>query len=210
MENNSLPQPDKYQGWKILAGYVVLFAGVTVSYTVWAVGIRFISLRLGIPQGISITLNRLGGIAISIGASAVASHSILKHRLGSLAFQRHPGWWSDLFFGALLSTVAMVSIFTILTGNDWLITQSWRWQTVSSGIWAGILWNSILINAYASVGEEAIFRGYLLSGLKEAWGKTIGLAVVSVIFAAMHLGVGTAEQTPVPLFILSLVRPGLC
>jgi membrane protease YdiL (CAAX protease family) len=65
------------------------------------------------------------------------------------------------------------------------------------------------MNAYTAIGEEVIFRGYMLSGLKEAWGKGVGLVVMSVIFAAMHLFVSTAQQTPVPLFVLALVGPGL-
>lgn len=205
----SLPQPSRYLGWKTLGGHVVLFAVVTAAYTIWAVGIRFVSLRLDIAQGISGTLNRLGGIAICIGASTFASYIILKRSFSNLAFQRHRGWWGDFLFGCLLSTVAMVALFAIFSRGGWLTTQNWRWQTLSSGEWIGVLWNSILVNAYAAIGEEVIFRGYMLSGLKEAWGKTIGLAVMSVIFAAQHLVVSTARQIPIPLFILSLVGPGL-
>jgi membrane protease YdiL (CAAX protease family) len=209
MDNRSLSKFDKYMGWKTLAGYIILYAVAMVAYTIWAVGIRFVSLQIGIPQTISTTLNRLGGISISIGASALASTLILKHHFDTLALHRHPGWWRDFLFGSWLATSAMVALFAIFTGSGWLTIQNWRWQTVPFITWVGILWNSILINAYASVGEEVIFRGYLLSGLKEAWGKTVGLAVMSVIFAAMHLVVHTAKQTSIPLFILSLIGPGL-
>jgi hypothetical protein len=49
----------------------------------------------------------------------------------------------------------------------------------------------------------------MLSGLKEAWGEAIGLVVMSLIFAYQHLVVSTAGQIPIPLFVLSLLDPGL-
>ena len=180
-----------------------------LAYAIWAVGIRFISLWLSIPQAISSTLNRAGGIAICIAASSLASHIILKRSFGNLAFRRHGGWWQDFLVGLLLSLVGMVALFAIFVQNGWLTTQSWRWQTLSLGTWISVVWYSILVNAYAAIGEEVIFRGYMLSGFKEAWGETIGLAVMSVIFAAQHLVVRTAQETPMALFIVSLIGPGL-
>ena len=38
-----------------------------------------------------------------------------------------------------------------------------------------------------AIGEETIFRGYLLTGLKTAWGKWIALAMMMVIFGLFHL-----------------------
>jgi membrane protease YdiL (CAAX protease family) len=200
---------DRYLGWKTLGGLVVTLAFVWVAYAVWAVGIRFVRTQLNIPFALSNTVNRLGGIALTIGVSALASRAILKRCLSEIAFRRHRGWWADLLFGALLSSVAMFVLYAIYIGNGWLIVEGWHWQAMPFGAWLGVLWGSVLSCAQAAIGEEAIFRGYALTGLKEAWGQWTGLIVMAAVFAAMHLFVGGAEKTPLPLFILALMGPGL-
>ena len=144
-----------------------------------------------------------------LGIFALTSRLVLKCHLGDVAFQRHRGWWADLLFGAILSTMAMFVLYGVYVGNDWLIVENWHWQTMAFSTWLGVLWGSILSCIQVAIAEEVVFRGYLLSGLKRAWGQWVALAVMSVVFAAIHLPVSGAEKTPVPLFTLALVGPGL-
>ncbi len=45
----------------------------------------------------------------------------------------------------------------------------------------------LLVNVSVAIGEEAVFRGYLLTGLKSAWGKWAGTTLMRVIFGLFHL-----------------------
>jgi len=61
------------------------------------------------------------------------------------------------------------------------------WQALSLDAFLGTLWVSLLINALVALGEEITFRAYLLTGLKEARGRRIGLAIMMVVFGVVHL-----------------------
>ena len=53
--------------------------------------------------------------------------------------------------------------------------------------WLRAAWVGLLVNVGVAIGEETIFRGYLLTGLKTAWGKWTALAMMMVIFGLFHL-----------------------
>ena len=60
------------------------------------------------------------------------------------------------------------------------------WQLYPADELIGHLWVSLLINILVALVEELAFRAYLLTGLKDAWGKSIGLVVMAVAFSLMH------------------------
>lgn len=200
---------NEHLGWKTLGAFVVTFIITWLAYAVWGVAICFIGRQFDIPQSISSSISRLGGLGIQVGAFIFTTRRVLKRSLIEMTLQLHRGWLSDLLFGALLATVAMRVLFAVYTSNGWLIVEGWHWQTLSTGEWLGILWGSILSCAQAAIGEEIIFRGYLLTGLKEAWGDRIGMLIMGVIFASLHLVVSSAAETSTLLFILALALPGL-
>jgi len=77
------------------------------------------------------------------------------------------------------------------------------------GRWMGeALWISILTNTLAAAGEEVMMRGYLLTGLVEAWGEKVALPVMSLLFALLHLPVRGALQTNWILFAVMLALAG--
>ena len=80
---------------------------------------------------------------------------------------------------------------------------------MSPGEWAGVLLGSILSCAQAAIGEEVVFRGYLLTGLDKAWGKWIGLIATAILFSLPHLTVMGAQETNWLLFTVLLALPGL-
>jgi membrane protease YdiL (CAAX protease family) len=69
----------------------------------------------------------------------------------------------------------------------WLVVDSWNWQNMDLNAWIRVLCVGLLVNIGVAIGEETIFRGYLLAGLKTAWGNWIGLALMMVIFGLFHL-----------------------
>jgi membrane protease YdiL (CAAX protease family) len=44
-----------------------------------------------------------------------------------------------------------------------------------------------LVNLGVAVGEEAIFRGYLLTGLDAVWGRWRALSIMMIVFGSFHL-----------------------
>lgn len=132
-------------------------------------------------------------IDIVIGISSLAICMILKRHWVDLMFQQHQGWAFDILFGMVLTVIAMATLFIIFLRSCWLKVQDWQRHIQPVSVWLGILWNSLLINAYTAIGEVVIFRGYLLSGLKGARGKGICLAITAILFASIYLFVSTAR-----------------
>lgn len=60
---------------------------------------------------------------------------------------------------------------------------------------------AILIIVIAPILEEVFFRGFVLQGLVNKWGKYIGAIVTALIFAVLHL----QFESFIPIFILSLI-----
>jgi membrane protease YdiL (CAAX protease family) len=83
------------------------------------------------------------------------------------------------------------------------------WQSEPPDAWLRSAWLSLLSNLVPGIGEEVMFRGYLLTGLVRAWGKRAGLAVMVVLFALPHLTVSGAAETHWLLFTALLSLPGL-
>lgn len=97
----------------------------------------------------------------------------------------------------------------IEVANGWLVVERWSWRTEPLDAWLRSLWLSLLSNLDAGVGEEAMFRGYLLTGLNKAWRKWIGLIVMAIPFAAVHLMVSGAQETHWLPFTVLLCLPGI-
>jgi hypothetical protein len=71
------------------------------------------------------------------------------------------------------------------------------------------IWMALLINLVAAVGEEVLFRGVLVTGLKKAWDAPGALFISAVIFGASHILVTGAAQTSLLIFIPLLALPGI-
>ncbi len=133
------------------------------------------------------TLNYGVGIVSYIVFPALALRKVLGIDPRPIFFPLRKGWWKDLLFGFLLITTILAFFFVIEVKAGWLIVDSWSWQTLSWDAWLRAAWVGLLVNIGVSIGEETVFRGYLLTGLKTAWGKWIGLALMMVIFGLFHL-----------------------
>jgi hypothetical protein len=170
------------------------------------------------------TLSRAGGIVLAVGASAVAARIVwggdpqrlgsMTHRgwlcdLRSLGLTTYRGWLGDAVYGTVLTAAAMMVLFAIYVRGGWLVITAWRWQTAPFGQWCAMLWISFLTSLQAALGEEAMFRGYLLNGLTKAWGPARGIVATSVMFALPHLLNSSARETALPLFLVAITGPSL-
>jgi uncharacterized protein len=60
---------------------------------------------------------------------------------------------------------------------------------------------AIVIIAIAPMLEEVFFRGFVLQGLVNKWGRAIGVIATALIFAVFHLQFGSF----IPIFILGVI-----
>jgi len=197
------------RGWVTIGFGLLAFFAYWVIHAVWAVGVRVLGQALGVPELVTGTLSRAGGIGLAIGVSLVAARVAWDGDMASLGLSLHRGWQGDLIYGTVLTAAAMLVLFAVLIKGDWLVVLDWRWQTMQVRPWLSVLWISFLTSVQAALGEEVMFRGYLLNGLRRAWGPARGLWATSVLFAVPHLLNTSAAQTALPLFLIALLGPAI-
>ena len=197
----------------MLGGFVLVYLAVYATTLVLGVGPNMLMRSLGVADDLRVligsTISRSGTLVTTVVFSAWALCKITGLDARKVMFPRRSGWLGDLLFGLVLAAAVMGVIFVIERTAGWLTVTGWRWQTQSIAAWLQTLWLALLANLLAAVGEEALYRGYLLVGLKRAWGKGVALAVMSVLFSLPHILVTGAGETHWLLFIAMLILPGL-
>jgi len=200
-------------GMRVLAGFCVVFSAIWIVQLIFGIGPNLILKQIGASQNlrvfIGMTINRLGTLATIIVLSDLGLRKVFYTNLREVAFSFHHYWWKDLIFGCLLTILPMILIWGIEVTNNWLIIETWFWRSEPLDAFLRNLWISLLSNLDAGVGEEVLFRGFLLTGLSRAFGKRPGLMVMATIFAAFHLFVNGSTQTHWLIFTMLLTLPGL-
>lgn len=196
-------------GWKVFGIFILAYICLYAVQAAAGVGITLGGRAVGLPLLVRSTLNRLVSAALIIGIFSLAARLAYRRSIWEIAFPPQPPWWADLLVGAGLSGAGMLALFVIYTAAGWLVVDGWAVSSEPFISWLGALWMALLLNALVAFGEEFVFRGFLLSGLVAAWGRWLGLLAMAVPFAAMHLLVGDASATPLPVFVLMLTLPGL-
>jgi len=183
----SMEAPErKVSVWIVLGAFGLAFAIAWVGGAAWGVAATQAGRWLHFSAtGIS-TLSLLGIGVIRLGVWIPVTRWVLKRRLGEIAFPSRPRGWLDLPVGAGLTALALAVLFFVTVRAGWLIIQGRAWQTLSTRDLLGNLWVSLLINAVVALVEEIIFRAYLLTGLRQAWGKPLALVVMAIIFGLIH------------------------
>jgi membrane protease YdiL (CAAX protease family) len=205
MSSSITPNKDRYLGWKTLGVFVAAFVAGWIAGIIVGLTTRQIGLLLHLSEPIGHTLSWVGITTARLIPWVLATHVVLKRRLRDLAFRFHPGWWSDLLAGIGITALAMGIVFIVSERAGWLAVDGWMWQTLSLGPFLGTLWVSLLINVLVALGEEVTFRAYLLTGLKEAWGRRIGLAIMMVTFGVVHLPAYMGQGMQSLVLVLAIV-----
>ncbi len=209
-ERKRTPRPGL--GGRVLLGFVGLFAAVWLATLFLGVVPNFILRALGATERLRLTIggtiSRGGMMAVTVWLSVWTLRRVTGLPAAELLYARHPGWWHDLIVGVLLGGGAMALVFFLETWLGWLSVRGWALDGETYGTALSTLWLALLANGLASVGEEALFRGYFLTGLARAWGPWLGLVVMSIPFGAVHLLVHGSSETNAVLFTLLLALPG--
>lgn len=180
-------QQDKQLGWKTLGTFIPLFVIGWVAGMAAGLLMRQIGLLLHLSEPVGHTLSFVGITVARLIVWVPAAHLVLKRRLRDLAFRLQRGWWVDLLGGIGITALVIALVFIVSERLGWLIVEGWAWQTVPLGDWLGKVWASLVINTLVALGEELIFRAYLLTGLQVAWGRGKALVIMMLVFGLVHL-----------------------
>ena len=175
----------------VLSGFALLYAAVWVSRVIMGVSPNLFMRWLGATPNfrayVGSTFNYGVGIAVYIIFPALALQKWLRIDPRPIFFPVQKGWWKDLVYGFVWVTAVLSTLFLIEVASGWLVVDGWNWQMMPAESWMRIAWVGLLVNIGVAIGEETIFRGYLLTGLKAAAGKWPALAVMTIIFGLFHL-----------------------
>jgi len=118
-------------------------------------------------------------------------------------------WKKDLLIGLLAGSAGILFVFILSFIFGWVRISGFLLSGEPAVVWMRTIWLAILVNATAAVIEEVLFRGFLLTGLKEAWDEKGAVFVSAVIFGASHLLAASARNTNWLEFIPLLMVPGI-
>jgi len=114
----------------------------------------------------------------------VARRLLDRRDFASLGFRRDRGVGFDLFVGLALGGVQMLVIFVLGWMGGWLSVGLLGGPALTQSLAAGLL--AALLFFLVAVGEELVFRGYLLVNLCEGIGPVLALALTSLLFGLFH------------------------
>lgn len=195
--------------WLTLASFAGAFLVMYGASIGWGVLATLGGRWLGISELLRLTISRVGALILQVGIFAAAARTVYRRPLRELAFPASGGGFVDLGVGMGLAATAMGILYGIYRAGGWLAVDGWAWDALPSAAWGAALWGAILSSMQAAIGEEVVFRAYLLPGLRTRWSDALAILAMSVMFAAPHLLVATAGETPWPLFVAALALPGM-
>jgi membrane protease YdiL (CAAX protease family) len=216
-EATSLPHPPATKGWRAgwraLLGLAILYAVIWVIRVIMGVGpnllLRWLHAGPDVRAYLGSTLNYGVGIASYILLPAWALRKITAIDPRPVFFPKHKGWWQDLFFGFLLITIVLALFFLLEVKAGWLVIDGWTWRTLPMRDWLRVAWVGLLVNVGVAIGEETIFRGYLLTALKHSWGRWGALGAMTVIFGLFHLPAYSEAGMPSGTLTLAIALAAL-
>jgi membrane protease YdiL (CAAX protease family) len=182
---------DSRLGLRVILGFIVLYAAIWMVRVIMGVGpnllMRWLEVTPNFRAFVGSTLNYGVGIAAYIAFPAFALQKVLRIDPWSIFFPLHKGWWKDLLFGFLLIAIVLSIFFLLEVTAGWLILDGWNWQVLPFDVFLRTAWVGLLVNVGVAIGEETVFRGYLLTGLNTVWGKWRALLVMTIVFGLFHL-----------------------
>jgi membrane protease YdiL (CAAX protease family) len=175
----------------ILGGFILLYAAILVVNLIMGVGPNLLMKWLGVSSDFRAYLGNTFSYSLRLVAYIVLPALALRDVSGMdprpTFFPLRNNCWRDLLFGFLLVAGVLAVFFAVEVRAGWLVIDGWIWQQVPLDAWLRVAWVGFLVNLSVAVGEETIFRGYLLSSLKLVWGCWRALLAMMVIFGLFHL-----------------------
>lgn len=103
----------------------------------------------------------------------------------ALGWNLHKGWFRNFLIGCAVgaASVTATAIAAILAGGLRLTLDSFPF---SSSTFTTVFTSGLIFIAYAA-SEETLFRGYPLQTMLRSWPPWIGISLMAILFAALHL-----------------------
>lgn len=202
---------------RIVGGFTVLYIAVMVVNLVLGVIPNQIMKWLQVSENVRAYLGSTFSYGLRLAAYVLLPALALQRalQLNTLpvffpAFQKN---WKDILFGFLLISGLLSAFFLIETRLGWLTLDGWSWQKMSGEDWLRVAWVSILVNICIAVGEETLFRGYLLTRLKTVLSRGWAVFFMMTTFGLFHLVAyienGLQSQTLALAILLASLFGGL-
>jgi membrane protease YdiL (CAAX protease family) len=194
---------------RVLTGFIALYAATYIVRLFMGVVPNLLMRHYGASPDfrafVGATLNYGVGIVASIVFPAIALRVALRRHPWAQLFPFQSGWWKQVLIGFLIVVSVLLVLFWAEQRAGWLEVQGWNWNSLSAIPWVRVAWVGLLVNFGVAVGEETIFRGYLLSGLQTAWGKWPGLVVMTGVFGLFHVPAYMSDRMPPAALTLALL-----
>jgi hypothetical protein len=204
---------NELQVWKVIGIFAMVFVTVQLSVAIFGVGINFLMRQFDAGQNVRVfigsTISRAGMIAAVLLFCAPVITKVFDVNSGEILYPLKKRGLRDLIAGLGISALSMTLIFLIESGFGWLKIENLALSGSPLDAIFRAIWMALLVNLVAAVGEEVLFRGLLVTGLKKAWDAPGALFISAVIFGASHILVTGAAQTSLLIFIPLLALPGV-
>ncbi len=175
----------------VLGGFAVLLLSITLANAILGIGPNLLMKWLGASENVQVYFGKTLTYGLRLLAyivfPALALKTVLRVNPWPGFFPLEPSARKDVLTGILVISAVLSALFVLELASSGLILDGWNWQVLPAETWWRILWTGFLVNLCVAVGEETLFRGYLLTGLNAVWGRWRALLGMSVVFGVMHL-----------------------
>jgi hypothetical protein len=185
-------------GWRVslyLIGYVLVALVTQIPLVVLYVGYLMLNgasdvtdvLAAVRPEALPLWFYlalKLAEIALLLPMTYAFRRWLDRRDFAGLGFCRPRGWMGDLALGLGLGGVQMAFIFAVEWAGGWLEVDLLGGAALLRGLGAGALAAALFL--LVALGEELIFRGYLLVNLRQGTGTVLAVGFSSILFGLFH------------------------
>lgn len=123
-------------------------------------------------------LSLLTSFILSVLLVILFTKMVDRRTVSSLGFE-YRGYLPDCMVGFLVPVIILGTMSLVL-----YFTKSLEWTDI--GFTSGDFLNGLFLMIVIAVGEEMVFRGYILNNLMQSLNRWLALAVSAALFALMH------------------------
>ncbi len=216
-EQAKLQKPSLGSPLRVIAMTLLIFIGSQII-ALFIVELGYALTQQGASSVGDITSNSVGGqfayVLIAESLAALLAIAIVKRRhlnFTSIGLGRRPRW-NDLlqafggfaiFFGILIVAGLLTNLIPDLNKEK----QDVGFNNLNTGVKQLMAFISLVI--LPPLGEETLVRGYLYSGLRQAWRFWPAVLTTSLFFGIAHLQLGGGSPlvwaAAIDTFLLSIV-----
>ncbi len=211
--DSKIAHTNKLEVWKVLGMFALLFLAVQLIVAILGVGVNYLMRAAGAGENLRVflgnTISRAGMIAAPLLLTAPILTKVLKENGQARLYPIKFDWGKDLLAGLGIAAAAMTLVFLLELALGWLNITGFTLTDMKADTILRTVWLALLVNTTAVVGEEVLFRGFLLTGLKKAWDANGALLISAVIFGGAHILASGADETNWLQFIPLLALLGL-